>query len=212
MHKKSTIALAKHNAKKPKRLKFFLIIIVLAGFGILFLSQEYKRVIEKFTAPSLSSEQDYKPYDLDSIREKKVINPRYIGVDGQKRPYVITAKSGEHGENEVVKLDHVDAAMQLKDGESFDISAAHGEIENLDKNSKIQLSGGVTIAHNGGYEAETKAADVDLATNTVNSGHPTNGSSPYGDWKSEGFALDHNKKTLSLKGKSRVVFNEGEAK
>lgn len=210
MKKKSAVDLAKQRARNPRFLKLFLIISVFIGLAILFFGQEYKKIVEKFTPSNMETQQSYKSYDLGTVREKKVVNPRYIGVDDQRRPYVITADSGEHIENDLVKLDNVDAAMQIDQGESVGISAAHGQIDQLNKESKIQLSGGVTITHNGGYEAKTKTVNVNLATNTVNSHYPTNGSSPYGTWNSQGFELNHKKKTISLKGKSQVMFDEGE--
>jgi len=208
MGKKFTVALTKRQIRRPRFFKFFLILSVFIGFAFLFLGPEYKKLVEKFKPLSHVPEDTLSTYDLKIIRDKKVINPRYIGVDDQKRPYVIVAKCGEHDENNLVKLDHVDAALQLEDGENLNISATRGEFTNLEAESKIQLSGGVALTHDGGYHASTNSADIDLATNVVHSRHPTQGSTPYGTWNSQGFSIDSKKKKISLKGKSYIVFEE----
>ena len=68
----------------------------------------------------------------------------------------------------------------------------------------LDLSGGVSLYHDSGYELHTDTARVDLARNTARGLDPVTGHGPQGRIEAEGFEIAEHAKSIVFTGRAQL--------
>jgi lipopolysaccharide export system protein LptC len=118
-----------------------------------------------------------------------MVNPRYVGTDKSQQPYSITSNVARNSATDRTKIDLEvpKGDIVLNDGTWLMLSADAGVYARSAKT--LDLSGGVTLFHDSGYEIRTDTAFVDLEQGTASGDRPVHGQGPFGDLRAEGFIL-----------------------
>lgn len=146
----------------------------------------------------------------------RMVNPRYVGVDEESRPFTVTADlardaaegGAADGTPTVVELDVPKADITLEDGSWLVLTSDSGVFRRDQRN--LSLSGSVTLFHDSGYEIIGQTAKVDLRSGEASSDQPVVGHGPFGELEAEGFRLHDKGKVINFDGKARLVLHPGE--
>jgi lipopolysaccharide export system protein LptC len=154
--------------------------------------------------------------DVAQVRDQRMLNPRYSGIDKQQRPFTITAESGrqEGGDasDGLIALDTPKADIQTKEGAWVVVTGNTGIYQ--PQAHFLDLAGDVTLFHDKGYEFKTATARVYVEDGMAEGHDAIAGAGPSGSISGEGFRMLHNGDTVMFTGKSTLVMNgaHGEAK
>ncbi len=173
---------------------------LVAGIGMMLVVvwPELKSKPEKFSI-GLS---DVK---VETAGGQRVINARFTGVDGENRPFSITAESVvQAGSNDNgVQLTQPKADVTLAGDSWVAIAAPKGrfrrDVEILD------LSGGVDVFHDDGYEFRTAEARLDFGASSASGDKPIRGQGPFGTIVAEGFEVTGSGDSILFTGKSQLI-------
>ena len=116
--------------------------------------------------------------------------PRLTGVDGNGKPYVVTAEDAiqdPHNSKRAL-LHNVEADMTLKTGEWVNLTATRGLLD--DAKQMLWLTGVIDVNSDNGYEVHTSAANIDLATGDVFGNSYVTGLGPFGTFHADKFKID----------------------
>jgi len=146
--------------------------------------------------------------DADTLR---MLNARYVGVDDQQRPYVVTSK--------LATRDSAHAPATDLQSPKADLTTASGAWVALTANTGVyhsdakllDLAGDVSVFHDGGTEFHTTTARVDLSAGAASGEEPVAGQGPTGTIKSEGFQLIDRGAVIIFTGKAHLVLYQGGA-
>jgi lipopolysaccharide export system protein LptC len=133
----------------------------------------------------------------DEAEALRLDKARIVGIDQEQRPYVITANDATqaNGTATDVNLDAPKADITLNNGAWVQLSANSG-VYRRDANL-LDLSGDVSLFHDGGSEFHTATAHVDLKAGSAVGSDPIAGQGPQGDITGEGFEIvDHGARIL----------------
>ncbi len=109
---------------------------------------------------------------LETAGGQRLFNARYTGTDRRNNPFTITAKTltQQNKDDDAVELQGPTADIFLDAGSWVAVSSRIGKYR---KNDQIlELSGGVDVFHDDGYEFHTEAAVVDLADGVASGDRP----------------------------------------
>ncbi len=145
------------------------------------------------------------------IERLTMANPRYYGVDQKDQGYSVTADQAIQADSEhnTVELKKPKGEMALEDGSNLEIDAQSGFYSRLDKS--LDLSGGVNLYHDNGYEVHTQSAQIDLDAGAASGTQPVQGSGSFGEIESEGFHLTDRGKNIVFTGKSKLTLRNTSA-
>lgn len=135
-------------------------------------------------------------------------NPRYYGLDKDERPFTVVADTARQTSPQALTLDQPRADIQTRDGAGILLDAREGVYRQ--KEQLLDLTGGVNLYHDAGYELHTQAAHVDLKAGSAEGRHPISGHGPTVRLEAEGFRLLERGATIHLTGKSHVVLYPSE--
>ena len=175
-----------------RRLRLALPALALVLVAGLFLNTRNNKVDEAFL-------DDFK--DLKATPDEyRMAKPKFAGVDGNGKPYDITADSASQtpGEQEVVSLVKPRAITHGPDEET-EVSAEKGVFRS--EASRLELSDDVTLRHRIGgevYVLKTPAATVTMNDETVHSTSGVEGTSEAGTLRAD--------RMRAYNGEGRVVF------
>lgn len=173
---------------------------LIAGIVIMLVAvwPELKSSPEKF-AIGLS---DVK---IETAGGQRVINARFTGVDSENRPFSITAESVVQAasDDNGVKLVMPKADVTLA-GNSWVAIAAPNGIFRRDAEI-LDLSGGVDLFHDDGYEFQTAEVRLDFSTSSASGDSPIRGQGPFGTIEAEGFRIAGTGDSIFFTGKSRLL-------
>jgi lipopolysaccharide export system protein LptC len=149
---------------------------------------------------------------IETAGGQRVINARFTGVDSENRPFSITAKS-------VVQAASKDNGVQLTQpkadvtlaGDSWVAIAAPKGLFRRDAEI-LDLSGGVDVFHDDGYEFRTAEARLDFGKSTASGDKPIRGQVPFGTIEAEGFEIAGSGDSIVFTGKSRLLLYPDAAK
>ncbi len=141
----------------------------------------------------------------DAVR---VVSPRYQGVDEQNRPYTVTAAVATQGENQdIVDLETPRADLQLNDGWVL-LESREGRLDKA--RSHLDLSGDVTLWHDGGNLLVTEQAAIELKEGAASGDRPVAAQGPFGTLVSEGFRLIDKGAVVVFTGRARALLEGGQ--
>ncbi len=162
--------------------------------------------------PLLSSGYDrlrlvFPKLDSAQVRDLRMVNPRFSGVDKEKRPFTLTADTArQNTENsDLVGLEVPKADIMTKEGTWVVVTSKTGIYQ--PDNHFLDMFGDVTMFHDKGYQFHTAQARVDLDAGTAEGDQPANGVGPAGTIKGEGFRILKKGETVLFTGKSKLVMN-----
>ena len=139
----------------------------------------------------------------------QVLNARLLGIDGEQRPFQITADQGSTAKGttgeRVYILDQPKADMTLEDGSWIAMTADNGLFEQ--DSQTLFLSGQVNLFHDSGYEFTTETATVDIERRTAEGYEPVSGQGPLGLLQSEGFRIRDKGETIVFTGRYSMTID-----
>ena len=100
-----------------------------------------------------------------TVHEKsgqQVVNARFTGNDADDRPFTVTAESAlqRQGGGDTFELEFPKADISMSDGSWIALAADTGTF--YKSNQILELSDGVNLFHDSGYEFRTRKAEIDL--------------------------------------------------
>jgi len=149
--------------------------------------------------------------DITQLRDQKMINPRYSGVDRQNRPFTVSADAGRQNnedsspDNNLVALDGPKADILTKEGAWVVVTGDTGIYQA--QTHFLDLFGHVTMFHDKGYEFKTSTARVDLDSGTAEGHDAISGEGPSGTVSGEGFRVLQKGEIVIFTGKNHLVLD-----
>ncbi len=144
--------------------------------------------------------------DTPVPEEATMVNPRYEGIDKNRRPFMVTAdlaRQLEPGDGETIDMDQPAADLFDDEGNWLAITADHGIYER--SQDVLLLDGNVNVFHDEGYELQTEQAVVDLAADTATSSTATYGQGTFGTITSQGLRVEDRGARVLFTGKAHMV-------
>jgi lipopolysaccharide export system protein LptC len=140
--------------------------------------------------------------DLENLR---MVQPRYVGVDDRNQPYTIVAEQATQakGSSDATDLKEPQGDIAMNSGTWLAMTAEHGLYHQPDK--ALDLWGGVTLFHDGGYEISTERARIDLDRGTAQGDAPVRAQGPNSQLDGSGFRIDDRGARVEVTGQSRVL-------
>ena len=132
-------------------------------------------------------------------------NPRYFGVDEQKRAYQVSASSAvqKHQTDDLILLKQPKADIFLRNSSWLALSSEDGiYYRSLEK---IELFGGVQVYYDKGFELKTQSMKLDLRRGTAASDTHVSGHGMSGEFTAEGFQIRQRGESVLFSGKSQVI-------
>ena len=142
-------------------------------------------------------------------KDPSMINPRYLGIDGENQAFSITADLARRlaEGSSAVELEMPKADITLSDGTWLVVTANSGVYKQIKKT--LELTGAVNMFHDSGYEFTTSKVRIDLEKGIAEGDAAVKGQGPFGDLSGEGFRLIDKGKTIVFTGKSKLVIYQG---
>lgn len=122
--------------------------------------------------------------DKATAGQVDLVKPKYEGLDVKNRPYTISADRAHrvmdngHDKEQVVAMENPKGDIAMDDGSWVSVQAAAGVFNNTA--GTLNLSGGVTLFHDTGYEMHMKEVDVEIKTRHAKTILPVQGQGPAG--------------------------------
>jgi lipopolysaccharide export system protein LptC len=141
-----------------------------------------------------------------------MVKPRLLGADENGSPFTVDADTAvQEGADALrVRLNNVRAQITMQDGLWVKLDARQGLVNR--ERQELDLTGGIRVTADGGYEAHTATAHFDLSAGTVVGRNPIAGRGPYGTYRARGFELRKNERQLVFTGGVTMLLNAAEAR
>ena len=148
---------------------------------------------------------------LETAGGQKLVNARYTGTDRRNNPFTITAKTlaQRNKDDDAVELQGPTADIFLDAGSWLAVTSRIGSYRK--KGQILELSGGVDLFHDDGYEFHTEAAVVDLAVGVASGDRPVHGQGPFGRLQASGFRILEGGARVQFLGKARLLLRPASA-
>lgn len=140
--------------------------------------------------------------DIEALR---VLNPRYIGVDQDQRPFQVTANSATQIGNAdgAVQLEQPKADLTDSAGAWIALSARDGLYDRTGRT--LDLEGAVQMFQEAGGEVRTSKARVLLDRSTIIGDQPVEAQGPAGYVTGQGFEVRERGAVVLFTGRSSLV-------
>lgn len=149
--------------------------------------------------------------NIEEATTVRMIKPRFTGIDGAQRPFVVTADDAvqQPGDTSVVELLRPKGDITLINGSWVALMADNG---NYYKELKVlDAHGRVNVFHDSGYEFRTQTARFDMATASAEGNDRVDGQGPFGTLVAQGFRITERGAVVHFLGKSRMVIRREQA-
>ena len=135
-----------------------------------------------------------------------MVMPRLTGVDDDGFPFVVTAATAvqEARGSDMVRLEDVTAEITLKEGK-LHVEAASGLVDT--RQHLLDVSGGIRLTSDDGYDARTPAAKADLKAGTVRGENGIEATGAFGRITADRFTMNRTTRQLRFTGNVRMVLN-----
>lgn len=140
---------------------------------------------------------------------QKLVNARYTGTDDKKQPYTVIADTAAplDPQSNIIALDKPKADITLENGTWIALSALGGIYSRQEQ--LLELSGGVNLFHDAGYEFHTPLALIDLAKGAAYGDQAVEAHGPSGTIKAQGFQIFDKGARIIFTGKSTLTLYPG---
>jgi lipopolysaccharide export system protein LptC len=134
-----------------------------------------------------------------------MVKPRLSGTDDDGLPFLLTAQSAVQEErgSDRVRLEGVAADISLKDGTALHVTAAKGVVDT--KRHLLDVSGGIHVTSQDGYDARTESAKADLKAGTLHGESHIEAEGKLGRITAERFALNRETRQLRFSGHVQML-------
>jgi lipopolysaccharide export system protein LptC len=135
-----------------------------------------------------------------SSEQLRMENPRYVGIDSERRRFEITAKTALQSQTDAgeVSLDQIKAMVTLQDKSEVVLTAPKGSY--LPHRALLTLSGGLKILSGTGYEVNLDHAQYNADTAVASSNDRVEGKAPFGSFAANAFEANIDGQKFKLKG------------
>ena len=142
--------------------------------------------------------------DKKAAKNLTMLNGRYAGMLEEK-PFTITATKAhqKNAKDMEFSLSGPKVDIMMNNGSWAAITAEDGFYNH--KKQILELSGGVNVFHDTGYEFRTANAVIDLTAGDAHGVDPVAGQGPLGNLKAEGFVLFYKTKRIIFKGRAKLT-------
>ena len=140
-----------------------------------------------------------------------MVKPRLTGVDNDGFPFIVTAATAVQDArgSDVVRLEDVNAEITLKEG-NIHVEAARGLVDT--RTHQLDVSGGIRVTSDDGYDARTPAAKADLRAGTVRGENGIEATGAFGRITADRFTMNRATRQLRFTGNVRMMLNGVPAK
>ncbi len=133
--------------------------------------------------------------------------PRLSGTDNDGQPFVISASRAvpENRSPDRIRMQEIVADFSLKDGTGIHVTAGSGLIDT--KTRVMQMSGGIHMTAQNGYDAKAPSAVADLRAGTVHGESGISANGAFGQITAQRFAMNRTSRQLHFWGEVKMVLN-----
>jgi len=128
----------------------------------------------------------------------KMINAQFHGLDKDRQPYNVGARTATQKDENIIDLDKVTGDITLKNGVWLSVSADAGVF--FVKEHLLDLKGAIDMFNDEGYEFRAETMHVDIGRKTALTHDHVEGQGMLGKLKAHGAFIDGNKKTIDFEG------------
>jgi len=134
----------------------------------------------------------------------RMVNPRFSGVDNDRRPFLVTATSAtqDAADPRTVTLETIQADMTLNEDAWVSVSANQGVLDT--ETETLVLEGEISVFSDSGYEFHTDTARVRFDDRSVTSETAVNAHGPLGTLRADGFTANDAGDRLRFEGNVRM--------
>ena len=134
----------------------------------------------------------------------RVANAMYRGIDGQGRPFTLTADNAVQASirEPVVKMGKLAARLRLTDGPA-ELIAQNGSYNY--QNETVAVAGPVVFTAADGYRITTQNVSIDLKGRRVGGSGGVSGAVPAGTFRADRVSADLEQRIVTLDGNVRMV-------
>jgi lipopolysaccharide export system protein LptC len=136
-----------------------------------------------------------------------MVKPKLTGTDAKGNPFVITADMAVQDSQNAKKasLKNLEADLVLNKGGWINARAKTGMVDMAV--GRLELSGGIDLFTDTGYELHSQSASMDLKQSEVHGHQPVTGQGPDGTFRADKFHADRNTNLLTLTGNVRMTLH-----
>jgi lipopolysaccharide export system protein LptC len=129
-----------------------------------------------------------------------MLKPRLTGSDDKGNPFVITADAAiqDAKNSKRAELRNIEADVAVDKGSWVNARAKQGSVDMAE--GRLELSGGIDLFSDGGYELHTETASVNLGQSIIHGHSPVIGHGPLGSLSADEFHADRESGQLLLTG------------
>jgi lipopolysaccharide export system protein LptC len=140
---------------------------------------------------------------------QQVVNARFTGNDADDRPFTVTSESAlqRKGGSDIFELEFPKADISMSNGSWIALAADAGAYHK--SNQILELSGGVNLFHDSGYEFRTRKAEIDLGNGAAHGNDPVSGQGPFGTLAASGFEILERGNRIIFSGKATLLLYPG---
>ena len=134
--------------------------------------------------------------------------PRFAGVDGHQRPYVLTADRAVQQVKEEKVYDMVAPKADIVDGKGAWIFVRGDKGRFYDATRQLDVSENVTMYHDKGHRMEAERARIDIETGNVASDRPVHGFGPSGTVDADGIHVSRRGRLILFTGQTHMIIED----
>ena len=140
-----------------------------------------------------------------------MVKPRLSGTDDDGLPFLVSAASAvqEQRGSDRVRLEGVVADISLKDGGALHLTATKGVVDT--KRHLLDVSGGIHVTSQDGYDARTASAKADLKAGTLHGESHIEAQGKFGRITADSFALNRESRQLRFSGNVQMLLHNSDS-
>lgn len=136
-----------------------------------------------------------------------MVKPKLTGTDAKGNPFVITADMAVQDAKNAKKasLKNLEADLVAQKNGWINARAKAGMVDMAA--GQLELSGGIDVFTDTGYELHSSSASMNLKQSEVHGHQPVTGRGPNGTFRADRFHADRNTNLLTLTGNVQMTFH-----
>ena len=136
-----------------------------------------------------------------------MVKPKLTGTDAKGNPFVITADMAVQDSKNAKKasLQNLEADLVAQKNGWINARAKAGVVDMAA--GHLELSGGMDVFTDTGYELHSSSASMNLKQSEVHGHEPVTGRGPEGTFRADRFHADRNTNLLTLTGNVQMTFH-----
>ena len=179
-------------------LKKVLFIISFVLLVLMFLNKTVQKFTEITSKDNFNTDQE----------EQIVIEPKFIGLDKNKKPFTIRAEKAKktRSNENLYRLEMPSGEIKDNSGNTIFLKSSKGEFNQ--NSQEIFLFKNVELTREDGLLFETEEAMIDLKTNDIFGKKNVSGKNKEGKIFSSGFSITEEGNKIFFKGKTNLLIKQ----